>query len=124
MSMVMDPHKRDKEWVHRKLRKGLKAAAKFSKTEMARYSTQLMIEWARAGFIGSPAGAMVSGCPGVEMGWGALVPSNGIPLVVCVNHPIDGRVFIGVTPDHRAFDGKQVPYIHGFLYEQLQELLK
>jgi hypothetical protein len=123
MSMVMDAARRDPECVRRKLRRGLKTAVKFSKTEMAPYSTQLLIEWARAGFIGSPAGAMVSGCPGIEYGWGALVPCNGIPLVVCVNQPIDGRVFIGVSPDHRAFDGKQVPYIHGFLYEHIREIL-
>lgn len=123
MSMVMDASKRDREWVNKKLRKGLKTAVKFSRTEMARYSTQLLIEWARAGFIGSPAGAMISGCPGVQYGWGALVPCNGIPLVVCVNEPIDGKVFLGISPDHRAFDGKQVPYIHGFLYEHIQEIL-
>jgi hypothetical protein len=123
-SLVMDPRRRDTIWVHRKLSKGLRSAVKFSKSEMGKYATQLLIEWARAGFISAPAGAMVSGAPGIEYGWGALVPSNGIPLVICVNEPIDKRVFIGVTPDHRAFDGKVAKHSHQFLYDNITEILK
>jgi len=123
VSMVMDAHKRDMPWVHKKLRKGLRTAVKFSKTEMTKYSTQLMIEWAGAGFLGSPAGAMVSGAPGIEQGWGALVPCNGIPLVICVNEPIDGRVYIGVTPDHRVFDGNVAKTVHGILRYHIEGLL-
>jgi hypothetical protein len=123
VSMVMDAQKRDVDWVHKKLRKGFRTAVQFSKTEMSKYSTHLMIEWAKTGFLGSPAGAMVSGAPGIEQGWGALVPCNGIPLVICVNQPIDGKVYIGVTPDHRVFDGKVAGVIHKYLRGSIMETL-
>jgi len=123
MSMVMDPAKRDQQWVHRKLRKGLKTAVKFSRTKMAPYSAKLLMEWAKAGFIGSPAGAMISGCPGAEEGYGALVPCNGIPMVICVNEPTDGKVFIGVTLDHRALDGNAAKGIYMFLQNEIKEIL-
>jgi hypothetical protein len=123
-SMVLTPHDKDIDWVEKKLFKGLRAAAKFSKTEMAKYSTQLLIEWARAGFIGSMAGAMVSGCPGATYGWGALAPANGIPLVVCIGKVENGKCFLGVTPDHRAFDGKVSAIFYEYLKPTIEEVLK
>lgn len=123
--MVMDSSKRDIPWVQRKLMKGLKTAVKFSKTEMAAYSSQLLIEWAKSGFICSPAGAMVSGAPGTAMGWGALVPCTGIPLVVCVNEPqANGTTFISVVPDHRAFDGKIARDIYSWLGYSIPKILQ
>jgi hypothetical protein len=91
---------------------------------MGKVSTKLLVEWAKKGFLGSPAGAMISGCPGAPMGWGALVPANGIPLVVCVNKVIDGKCFIGVTPDHRAFDGGECSVIFDYLTTEINQTLE
>lgn len=123
-SMVMDCAKRDDEWVERKMKRGLKSAIKFSKSLMGKISTKLLVEWAKKGFLGSPAGAMISGCPEAPMGWGALVPSNGIPLVVCVNKVMDGKCFIGITPDHRAFDGSGCSTIFTYLTAEMNQLLE
>lgn len=95
------------EWLKRRLRKSMKSVVKFSKKALSKTAIDLMIQWAEYGFLGSPAGAMISGCQGSDIGWAALVPANGIPLAVCVNRVKHGKCFIGVTPDHRAFDGKR-----------------
>jgi len=122
-SMILDGSQRNATWIRRKLGRGLRSAIKFSKSDMGKVSTKLMIEWARAGFIGSPAGAMISGCPGATYGWGALAPANGIPLVVCINKVLDGKCFLGVTPDHRAFDGKVASKLYDYLGPKVEELV-
>ena len=123
-SMVMDCATRDDVWVEKKMRRGLRSAVKFSKSMMGKISTKLMVEWAKKGFLGSPAGAMISGCPSAPMGWGALVPANGIPLVVCVNKVVNGKCFIGITPDHRAFDGGGVSVLFDYLPLEMSRLLE
>lgn len=123
-SMIINAHDKEMQWIERKLRKGLRSAVKFSKSDMGKVSTQLMCEWARAGFIGSPAGAMIAGCPGATWGWGALAPANGIPLVVCVNKVTDDhKCYIGVTPDHRAFDGKVAATLYDYLIPKIEEIV-
>jgi hypothetical protein len=123
---VINPAGRDKVWLERKIFKGMKTAVKSSKSEMNDYTTQLLVEWARAGFIGSPAGAMVSGCNGADQGWAALAPANGIPLAVCVNAihgTIHDKCYLGVTLDHRAFNGKIASLIYSHLDQYITEKL-
>lgn len=122
-SMTMNPENRSDEWVKKKLSRGLKAAVKFSKSDMGAVATDLMCQWAKYGFLGSSAGAMLSGSPKTPMGWGALVPANGIPLVICVNKVMDKKSFIGVTPDHRALDGSHAGTIGDYLSVEITRLL-
>ena len=58
------------------------------------------------------------------MGWGALVPCNGIPLVLCVNKVMNGKCFIGVTPDHRAFDGNVASKVYDYLIQEMNDVLQ
>jgi hypothetical protein len=82
-------------------------------------STYLLRAWCRAGFIASPAGAMISpvGDTGVEFGWPPLIPGNGVPLAISICRPVEGKAFIGVRPDHRVLDA---PHL-GPLYQHLKE---
>jgi hypothetical protein len=123
-SMILDASKMTDVQIERKIRKGHRAAVKFSKSAMGKISTALLCDWMKAGFIGSPAGAMISGAADVELGWGALVPGNGIPLVICVNEVKDGKCILGVTPDHRAIDGPTAGKIRMFLSKRITELLE
>lgn len=116
---------RTDDWVQKRMRKGLFSAVKFSKKALSKVAVDLLIKWADYGFLASPAGAMISMCGQSDDGWGALVPANGIPLVICVNRVTDGKCSIGVTPDHRAFDGKgDMEAIYAYLRKEIPAYIR
>lgn len=120
-SMVFNPGYKLNPWIDMKIRRGMKAALKIGKTQLVPLMNYLMQEWAERGFLISTAGAMVSGAPYIPMGWAPLVACNGIPLTICVNRIQDNKCFIGITPDHRAFDGAACNKIYWYLEKNLDE---
>ena len=127
-SIVLNPVGKDLKWVKGKLSKGLRKLLEDEKkpTQLSAMAPQLMQAWARAGFITSAAGAMISlvGKAGVERGQSALVPCNGIPIAVTVGKVLDGKVWIGLNIDHRAIDGDDAGKLYQYLKAHLLEATK
>ena len=109
-STVFDATDRTDLWLSRKMHRAIKAARKLHSHELADFGAELAAKWAEAGFISSPAGAMISlmGNTGVYSGYGPLVPGNGVPIAiaVCAINEDDNTVLIGGTFDHRVIDGR------------------
>lgn len=85
---------------------------------------QIIRAWLQSGFLVSTASCMVTdlGSLGIEAGYSAIVPGNGIPLAVAVGKVIDGRVNVGTTIDHRALDGSHAGEVHEWLRQSVPRL--
>jgi hypothetical protein len=116
-SVILDPSTARSTW--KQWAKALKGMKRAEDHWLRPLGTFLLRQWCKAGFIASPAGAMVSpvGDSGVEFGWPPLIPGNGIPLAISICKPVDGKAFFGVRPDHRVLDA---PHL-GPLYQHLKE---
>lgn len=117
-SLVMDASDKDRRWIERRLRRGMRALLKAEKDPLVRkLSSGMLRSWAEAGFITSPAGAMISlvGDQGVPQGIAPLVPANGIPLTVTVGKVENGKVILGLNGDHRVFNGSQMGQMYQYL---------
>jgi len=107
-STVFNATGKSDDWLRRKMHRAIKAARKLHKHELADFGAMLSAKWAKAGFISSPAGAMLSLMTntGVHSGYGPLVPGNGIPVAIAVCSADDDTVTVGGTFDHRVIDGR------------------
>jgi hypothetical protein len=100
-----------------------------------RFMTNQLLEcWAEyfweskgTGYIASPAGAMVTFVPNsrkmVARGSAALVPFNGIPLVINVSFVGPEKVCFSCTPNHVAIDGDTIGAGYEFMHDRLQKIL-
>lgn len=122
--LVLDPSRVDDRAVAAILRGEIRKLARLRKHRLAPVGDELLRAWCEAGFIASPAGAMVSsvGPAGVECGLPTLIPGNGVPIAVAVGHLDRGHVVLGISLDHRALDASHGGRIHTFLKERVQEL--
>jgi hypothetical protein len=102
------------EEVGRALRAQLRAALESARHELAPIGHALMGAWVEAGFLASPAGAMMSDATrsGITHPRPALVPGNGVPLAVAVGTPIGREVWVGIVADHRAGDASLWGRVH------------
>lgn len=102
---------------------------------LAEAGDALLADWCRAGFISSPAGAMISdasyfwkdtdGRPrGNDDPTVSLVPSNGVPVGVGIGSIQPGWVPIRIVFDHRAFDARASQHLHPFLERRVGELVE
>lgn len=77
-------------------------------------TNELMLDWLRAGFIGSWGGVWVSDISQGHQQWALpiFVEGAGIPISVVIN-PVHGdHVQLGIAIDHRALDGDHGRLIH------------
>lgn len=106
--------------------KAVRSAVEADNHPLKVIADKLLQEWLKAGFIGSPAGVMISpvGEVGVHQGWAALVPGNGVPIAVTVGKVRDnGMCNICCAIDHRAFDGRHAGEIYEYLELKILEVL-
>ncbi len=118
-TVVLDPFADDDRRLKRAIFRALRVLREPDHHPLRVLAGPLLRAWLRAGFIASPAAAMVSpvGGVGVRGGFDALLRGNGVPLALAIGKVRDGRVTITVTADHRAFDADTL----GPLYEALEQ---
>lgn len=125
-SVVLDAARLSLPTLRRRLSQATKAIVRAERSELKPFSDELLQLWAKPGFIGSPAGAMIScvGSSGVYKGKAALLADvNGIPLAFTVGRVENGYVWITADVDHRAIDGPQMGHCYRFLEKRIVELL-
>lgn len=85
---------------------------------------ELTRAWVDAGFIASPAGAMVSDATrsGITHPLPALIPANGVPLAVAIGAPRGPQVALGIRADHRAGDSSLYGEVHEWMRSEVPRL--
>jgi hypothetical protein len=99
-------------------------AVKRGKGELTPVFNFLAADWLKHSAIASAGGATLSILLGTGMyrGHGPIVRANGIPIALVVGDRHYGSVNVGVTLDHRCFDGRQGGNIHACLREKTMKL--
>jgi hypothetical protein len=112
--------------LQRLLRKEYKRTLQMVRHPLAPVGHQLLRDWVEAGFIGSPAGAMIStpGRVGVEVGLPVLIPGNGVPLAVAVGALQGDECTLGIVMDHRVFDASHGGEVHQYLKREVPLLAR
>jgi hypothetical protein len=120
--VVVDYAGLDHAQMRAETRRALRGALEAERHPLAHVGHQILAAWAKAGFIASPGGAMVS-VARVPRGHAALVPSNGIPLAISIGRVHGGLLPLCLTPDHRVFDGEHAAQAYQFLEERIPRCL-
>lgn len=117
---VHPPHRLGRRWL-----RALRGLKRLEDHWLRPLASQLLRAWGSAGFIHSPAGAMVSlvGAAGVQRGWAPLFPANGIPLAFTVAR-CGGDLVLGLTADHRVLDASACGLAYTFLQEEVPRCLQ
>lgn len=125
-SVVLDPADKEPAWITDRLKRVVLKARELDKHPYAHIGAQLIREWARAGMITSMGGCMVAtvGSVGVEKGYGALAPFNGIPIVELICNVQNGKVWLTAVADHRAIDGRGIARWHKRVRGELMSILR
>jgi hypothetical protein len=93
---------------------------------LAPVAVQILNKWLDAGFIASPAGAMISavgydrtGQPNISEPEAALIDGNGVPVVVVIGEIEAGRIELRMTFDHRCLDPHQGGKLHRWMMAEV-----
>jgi hypothetical protein len=121
VTLLLDPSRMTNKQIKSSLFRGLRRAVKAHNHELTPISYQLLREWYRSGFVASPAAAMVSFSPNIDLGWSAL-SNNGIPVTVSVGRK-KNKVTFACNINHQIWDGSMAGSFYQYLKDNFVKTL-